>query len=208
MERRYLQLDSPLELRSEDGKDVLVGMAAVFYRAGDEGTEYELWKDVLERIASGAFDRALKERHDVAGLLNHNPDNLLGRSTSGTLRLSKTKEGLRYEIDLPDTTAGRDTKESLSRGDLNGSSFAFRVTGEKWETDGDLEIRTITDVDLRDVGPVVYPAYTATSAGLRSEDVAECRDSLAGWQEHKRLDRCKREAEWEHDLNQATLAGL
>lgn len=168
MERRSIERPAKIETRA-DGAKVLSGYAAVFHRQGDPGTEYELWRGCVERIAPGAFARAIKERHDVRGLANHEPSQLLGRLPAGTLRLVEDTVGLRYEIDLPDTQIARDVAVSIERGDLTGSSFAFRATVVQWTEEADIEVRTLVDLDLYDVGPVTYPAYAATTAGLRSD---------------------------------------
>lgn len=196
-ERRFSRHTRPrIERRGEDNTPVIVGYAAVFYRADDSGTEFELWRDAFERIMPGAFDAALRDDL-VRGLTNHDEGWLLGRSDKDTLRLSVDKVGLRYEIDPPDTQAGRDTVELLDRGDLDGSSFTFRVYGKRgkvvWveETrDGDtVEIREIHDVELLDVGPVTFPAYEATEAGVRSDQhVAEARADHARWKEREQSD--------------------
>src|SRR5262249_31979044 len=116
------------------GPGTIVGYAAVFYSATDPGTEYVLadWSDecVVEQIAPGAFDRALKDQDDVRALFNHNADYVLGRTASGTLRMTEDDKGLRYEADLPDTTVARDLAAMVERGDINGSSFAFAVEAE------------------------------------------------------------------------------
>ena len=108
---------------------------------------------------------------DVRALFNHDPNHLLGRTTSGTLKLSVDQVGLQYKIVPPDTQAGRDTVESIKRGDLTGSSFSFSIMEDKWEkkTDGKLQIdiRTLLNVQMFDVGPVTFPAYTSTSTGVR-----------------------------------------
>ena len=72
-------------------------------------------------------------------------------------------------MDLPNTTLGRDVAELLRRGDISGSSFGFRTISDEWsESDDGYPLRTLTEVALRDVGPVVFPAYTSTEASLRS----------------------------------------
>ncbi len=167
MELRHTSGECRIE-RREDGGRVAVGCGSVFYRAGDAGTEYELWQGAVERIDPEAFAQALARPDDVRALFNHESDHLLGRSTSGTLRLSVDEIGLRYEIDLPDTQVGRDVATSIERGDLTGSSFAFVPTVVEWSDEGDREVRTIKDVTLYDVGPVTYPAYESASTGLRS----------------------------------------
>lgn len=169
IERRFLRgATSPIEVRAgEKGGAVLSGYASVFFKASDPGTRYELWDGYEERIMPGAFDRAMRE-DDVRGLVNHDPNQLLGRTKSGTMRLSVDDKGLRYEIDVPDTADGRDTVTKIRRGDLDGSSFAFVTTDEEWVKEGGTHVRNVKGVQLFDVGPVTYPAYEATTADARS----------------------------------------
>jgi HK97 family phage prohead protease len=103
--------DIKVETR-DDGRQMVTGYAAVFHRNDDPGTQYSLAKDFVERIAPSAFNRALADKHDARALFNHDPNHVLGRVGAGTLRLSVDNVGLRYEIDLPDTTTG--TVRSLS----------------------------------------------------------------------------------------------
>ncbi len=163
-----------------DGKPVLTGYAAVFYRADDPGTQYTLWQDAVERIMPTAFDAALREGDDVRGLFNHDVSLILGRKAAGTCRLFVDEVGLRYEIDPPDSPTGKNVLEAVARGDVTGSSFSFLVYSGKrgrvvWvdekQADGRLlSIREIHDLELLDVGPVTFPAYTSTTAGSRSID--------------------------------------
>lgn len=161
--------------KRENGVSVIEGYAAVFYRAGDPGTEFELWDDLVERIMPGAFDRALRDGDDVRGLFNHSPSEVLGRSVAKTLRLSVDQIGLRYEIDLPDTQRARDVAVSIERGDISGSSFAFGSERIVWVQEEKRMIRQVESVRLYDVGPVTYPAYEGTSTGVRSSDVEVIR---------------------------------
>ena len=111
---------------------------------------------------------------DTRGLFNHDPNYLLGRTTSGTLRLSVDERGLAYEIDTPDTLTIRDLVVApIARGDMSGSSFAMRVApgGDTWHEEDGVVVRTIYKVaELRDVGPVSFPAYPDSSAAQRSLD--------------------------------------
>lgn len=182
MEKRYTanlpssRKDVKIEERA-DQPSLIIGYAAVFYNPSDPGTAYRMYDWMEERILPGAFDRAIKEKHDARALFNHDPSNILGRVSADTCRLSVDAVGLRYEIEVPDTQAGRDLVTSIQRGDISGSSFAFRATRVTWGTemiDGkDVEIREIQDLDLGDVGPVTYPAYQATSADTRSAGADE-----------------------------------
>jgi HK97 family phage prohead protease len=146
----------------------LRGLASPTYD-GTPGTQYELFDGVVERFAPGAFDDHLKTSPDVVALYNHDPSIVLGR-TPNTLRLQADATGLHYEVDLPDTTAARDLKVSVSRGDIKGSSFAFVPTDVEWTQDGNTDVRLIRGAKVFDVSPVTKPAYGGSSVGLRSDD--------------------------------------
>ena len=186
MQRRFLSREQvPVRVeKRDDGTQAIVGYGAVFHREGDDGTEFRLWPGVYERVTAGAFNRALQEGDDVRGLFNHHPDNLLGRTSSGTMSLSVDDVGLRYEIvmDASDPDHQR-VSAKIDRGDLTGSSFAFQIEGERSDKERDREVRWIDSVALYDVGPVSCPAYEATTTGLRSDDgAAEVRASYDAWQ--------------------------
>lgn len=155
MERR--SLTEPVEYR--DDKKV-AGYAAVFNVETDIGGMFR------EKIAPGAFAKAIGG--DVRSLFDHNTALILGRTKSGTLRLSEDERGLRYEVDLPDTQAGRDLRVSMDRGDIDGSSFAFRVLKQSWDESSEPALRTIEEVELYEVGPVTFPQYPEAEVGLRS----------------------------------------
>ena len=143
--------------------DPITGYAAVFYD-GTPGTEFELPGGVRERISRSAFDRAVHE-DDVVGLFNHDLNQLLGRTSAGTLRLSIDSRGLRYDIEPGETTLHSYVSSLQKRGDLTGSSFGFNVKKQSIRKDGDIYVRELEDVELFDVGPVVMPAYEATANG-------------------------------------------
>lgn len=171
--------------KREDGKEVITGYAAVFYREGDAGTEYELWKDTYERIMPGAFNDI--ETDDVRSLFNHDPNIVLGRKSAGTLRLSIDGRGLRYEIDPPDTQLVRDqVLGPIKRGEVTGSSFMFMPSEAAWangKKDGrDIKVRELRKLRTMEVGPVVFPAYEGATSGMRSDDLAEARSSYEAWE--------------------------
>ena len=174
--------------RADDDSDQLPeihGTAAVFYDENDRaGTQYELWTGHVERIMDTAFDQISED--DVRCLQNHDSRLLLGRSAAGTLQLAKKDHGLDYRNDTPNTTAGRDTIESLERKDMTGSSFQFlpRSGGWEWEEEDyegvTIYVRKLTSLRLFDVGPVTFPAYTGTTSGARSSlCLSDCRSAEA-----------------------------
>jgi len=163
-----------LQVRADEQKvRTIAGYGAVFYREGDPGTEYQLWDDMVERIMPGAFDRALRE-DDVRSLFNHDPNFVLGRNTAQTLRLSIDAVGLRYEVDPPASRA--DVCDSVERGDVDGSSFMFEILEVVWREVEKLYIREIHQVKLWEVGPVVFPAYESSTAGLRNDYAQKIRE--------------------------------
>lgn len=151
-------------LRSELKKGrILEGHASVF----NQGAELP---GHIEMIAPTAFKRALDDpTTDVRALFNHDPSKLLGRQSSGTLRLSVDSQGLPFEVDLPDTTVGRDVEILAQRMDITGASFGFIPDEDEWETVNGRRIRTHTSVRrLVDVSPVTFPAYEGASVAMRA----------------------------------------
>jgi len=126
----------------------------------------------IERIASGAFKKSLKGRNTIKMYMNHDSSMLLASTRSKTLRLQEDSKGLLVEADLPDTTVGRDLSVLMKRGDVDSMSFGFSVPsgGDKWSDDG--MTRELRQVRLHEVSVVTgFPAYTATSASVRSLDI-------------------------------------
>jgi len=166
-ERRYTPAGRS-NLRMVNGNNgkskTLVGHAALFDVLSVDLGGYR------EKIRLGAFAKSLKRGDDVAALIEHTTGIMvLGRTTAGTLKLEEDHTGLRAEIALPDTNAGRDLITLIGRGDISQMSFAFTVRKQEWsEPKGGDPIRTLLEVDLHDVSPVVFPAYTNTTVGIRA----------------------------------------
>lgn len=151
----------PVEVRSVDGKLVLSGTAIRYgARSRDLG-------GFRERIMPGAATEAL-QKGDVYALDEHRFDRYLGRVSNGTLRLVDSPTELRYEVDLPDTSVGREVAALAERKDYKGSSFGFRARAVKWAKDDDgTPLRSIHGFTvIRDVGPTISPAYESTTAEM------------------------------------------
>jgi len=174
-ENRFLAESIEVRAAADDGDAPKVRGYAAKFDTESENLGSEDWQ-FREVIKPGAFDDVLKD--DVRALFNHSPDAILARSKNGegTLEIGVDEVGLWYEFEVPDTQAGRDLRTSISRGDVDQSSFSFTVSddGQKWEEsrEGDgptLAKRTITKVArLFDVSPVTYPAYPDATVALRS----------------------------------------
>jgi len=158
-ERRMIS--EPVEVREEGDEKFIEGYAFVFGATADLG-------GFTEEIAVGAADGVMND--DVRGLLNHEPNIVLGRTKSGTMQLSLDARGLKYRIKYnpndPDHVSAR---EKIMRGDISQSSFAFRIKDDKWEVRNGKDHRTIIKLQrLIDVSPVTYPAYPDATVAARS----------------------------------------
>ena len=143
---------------------VLRGHAARFGQlSGDLG-------GFKEKISREAFRKTLQEG-DCRALWNHESRLLLGRSKNGTLNLREDQFGLACDIQLPNTSYARDLAEIIKRGDLTGMSFGFRVLRDSWDQEDNTPVRTLKEVELLDVSPVTYPAYSQTDVAMRSLNV-------------------------------------
>lgn len=157
------------EVRAKkDGKGI-EGYAAVFNQRSENLGGFR------EAIMPGAFSRMLREKQDVRAMFNHDPNMLLGRCANSTLRMAEDSTGLSYDCDMPDTSVARDVYRLIERRDITGCSFSFVPAdgGQRWsegrdtETGEPIAFRDLTDLDVRDVGPVTFPAYPQTSVDSR-----------------------------------------
>ena len=144
----------------------IVGYAAVF----------DSWSDPIngwfkEKIDRHAFDDC--DMSDVIMCFNHSINDLLARTTSGTLQLSIDDHGLRFSFEAPHTARGDEMLELVRRGDISQCSFRFSVAEDVWayaDNSNALEMseRTVLKIaKLYDTSLVVYPAYPGTEALMR-----------------------------------------
>lgn len=166
MKIEHRAVEAAPEVRAaDDGVQRLIGHAAVFNSLSDDLGGFR------ERIMPGAFAQSLEQHDDIRALLNHDSTYVLGRTKAGTLTLAEDEQGLRVEIEPPDTSYAKDLMVSVSRGDITQMSFAFRVRfqGQDWsEDEGGNIIRTLTALELFEVSPVTFPAYPETDIAARS----------------------------------------
>ncbi len=131
------------------------------------------WRRFREQFKRGAFTESLTNEDQLA-LWSHDTSKVLGRTKNGTLRLFEDEIGLRFELDLLDTTLGDDAYKTIKRGDVDGVSFGFSMLKQEWdEADPDNVIRTITKAKLLEISPVAFPAYPDSEVSARSSDPYE-----------------------------------
>jgi len=154
--------DAEIELRADEDKKTLHGYAAKF-----DSLSVPLF-GFREKIRKGAFADSIK-KNNIRALWNHNTDLVLGSTKNGTLQLEEDQRGLKFELDLPDTQAGRDAAVSVSRRDVDGMSFSFEAKKQEWDESNDKNvIRTLIEVDVKEISPTAFPAYPTSKVIARS----------------------------------------
>lgn len=157
-----------LEERMGDGGDglTLSGYAAVFNSptriSGYEG-------EFIERIAPGAFRHTLRNGKPVMQF-DHGQHPLIGSLPIASIqRLKEDARGLYVEARIFDNWLTEPLRDAIREQAISGMSFRFSVVKDTWErpTKGD-PVRTLNEVRLYELGPVVSPAYSDTSVALRS----------------------------------------
>lgn len=194
-ERRFIA-SGKMEIRSSNGEQFFRGYAAKF----------DNWSNDLggfrEKIDRGFFNEVLKSNPDVRALFNHDPNYVLGRTTSDTLTIGSDDIGLWMEYKDPQTTWSRDLAISIKRGDINQMSFAFSLPedgGDSWEKKSNGYERTLLNAAaLYDVSVVTYPAYENTNVASRAMKRVEEKETEDN-QEKKRADMEKALAEIRQD---------
>lgn len=157
---------------TEDGL-TLTGYAAVF---GDV-TRIDSWEGQFdERIAPGAFEASLSRRTPKLQF-DHGKHPLVGSMPLGVIRKAfEDERGLYIEARLHDNWLIEPVRDAIASGAVDGMSFRFRMVEDEWDHSEAMPLRTLTEVEVLEAGPVVWPAYDATSVGVRSDVSAELFD--------------------------------
>jgi HK97 family phage prohead protease len=171
-----------------DGR-TLTGYGAVF---GAE-TEIDSWEGrFVEYIRKGAFKKSLRERTPVMQF-DHGRHPLIGSIPIGRIEdIREDDHGLYTEATLSDNWLIQPIRDAIAEGSVTGMSFRFEVVREQWYDDSGKRLtpqeaaerlwmsgrdaaplrRELIELKLREVGPVVFPAYDQTTVGVRAADVA------------------------------------
>lgn len=185
---------APIQTRADD-EDMATGTTLFGHFARfDEWNEIDSYFEgrFLERVAPGAYVKTFKERAGrIRSQFDHGYDTYFGSSPLGVFEALREDDfGPYYEVALLDTDYNRDrlvpmlgghTLDGRALGSVLGASYRFRVTKEDWY-DPDkasawnperLPERTIREVMLYEVGPVVFGADEMATAGLRSVSLTD-----------------------------------
>lgn len=171
-----------------DGQ-TLEGYAAVF----GADTEIDSWEgSFIENIRQGAFRKTIRENTPVMQF-DHGHHPLIGSIPIGTIEsLAEDEQGLYVRGRLTDNWLIQPVRDAISSGAVNGMSFRFQVMRDEWRDGNGKKItdlreleellwdpgdrgpitRTLLEVRMMELGPVVFPAYPQTSVGVRASQVA------------------------------------
>ena len=158
---------APFEIERADGL-TLSGYAAVFdtpVTIQDYDGEFE------EMFTRGAFAATIAER-TPALMFEHGRHPLIGTMPLGVIEtIREDDRGLYVEARLTDNWLIQPVRDAIRDGAVSGMSYRFSVPegGDVWdERRGQLPRRTVNRANLRELGPVVFPAYELTTASVRS----------------------------------------
>lgn len=170
-------MDAPRECRrvvpfevtrsDEDGDGLtLEGYAAVF----DSSTLIDSWEGTFtESIQRGAFAKTISERTPVLQF-DHGTHPLIGSIPLGVIRtIREDDHGLFVRARLSDNWLIEPVRDAIRDGAVNGMSFRFRVIQDRWNHEDEPPHRTLVEVSAPELGPVVFPAYEDTDAGVRKD---------------------------------------
>jgi len=194
--RENLQRSVPFTVRDmgEDGTDegdglTLTGVAVVW----DSPTEIDSWEgNFTESVRKGAFRKTIREQTPVLQF-DHGRHPLIGSIPIGRIDdLQETDAGLEVTARLSDNWLIEPVRDAIRDKAVTGMSFRFDVVREEWRDNagkllksdeigpllwnpgdrGPLQ-RTLVEVKCRELGPVVFPAYTDTTVGVRARSMAD-----------------------------------
>ena len=176
----FRTLSNADELRFEgDDGNTLVGYAAVF----NAPTRIDSWEGRFDEvIAPGAFTKTIKERGaSIKVLFDHGFDPSIGNKPIASIEsLVEDDTGLLLRASFIDRPYAEDIKAAVKAGAISGMSFRFNVVKDEYDDTGDISVRTLRELKLLELGPVTFPAYTATTAGVRSQAMYETFTTTRG----------------------------
>lgn len=154
-------LPFPLDVKSldADGEGTFTGYGSVF-------NVKDSYADV---VMPGAFTRTLQESASKgrlpAMLWQHDYTQPIGVWTE----MSQDERGLRVKGQIAtNTRAGRDAYELMKLKALDGLSIGYRTRKYVWDEAS--KVRQLTDLDLLEVSPVVFPANDASRIASVKDD--------------------------------------
>lgn len=155
-----------------------IGTIGGYVAVYNDHTQFGGRTEYIERGAFGRFlERVRAGAAHVLALINHDGRRVVGTTQNGSLRLHDDERGLYAEIDLPDTTYGRDTYNAVRGGYIRGGSFQFLERGS--EVTIERGTRVLKELSINEITIADVPAYITTTM-----DVKEPERVRAAWQQY------------------------
>lgn len=159
----------------DDERPKIVGRAVVYNALSED------FGGVRERFAPGSVHL----EDDLLALFDHQTSMVLGRSSAGTLEARANDDGVDMVAWPPDTQWARDLRVSMDRGDIRHMSFRFICLDDEVTAENGEIIRTVKAAEVSELSIVSMPAYTQTSAEVRSRadalrEAIPAPDSMTG----------------------------
>jgi HK97 family phage prohead protease len=195
------------DLRAVDEGNYIEGHPAIY----DQKTNIGNW--FYEIVERGAFDGC--DFDDVLFSINHDLRKIpLARSRrnngNSTMQLRVDERGLYIKaiLDMENNTESKALHGSVKREDINGMSFIFYVSEERWEgLDTDMPTRHILKIKkVIEVSAVNFPAYTGTDISARDQSVLDNAERVLD-NARSKVDTSKNEFEAEQLRTQILLKG-
>lgn len=160
-----IQIDQP-ETRDDGQSDGLIRGHAIVFNA----PSHDLG-GFREIVSPTALNRTLGDGHNIYCLWSHNNQMPLGSTLGGKLTLTVDDRGLAFTLDPKRLTPAQ--LDAFTDGEMR-MSFGFAAVEQLWHhTEEGPSIRTLLDIDLFEVSPVISPAYPDTTAALRSLEASK-----------------------------------
>jgi HK97 family phage prohead protease len=168
---RTIEVFRQVEFESSPSLDglTLEGYAAVF----NEPTLIDSWEGTFrEQMMPGAVDKTLAERMPVM-MFDHGKHPLIGQMPIGTYQIARADDkGLYVKGRLSDNWLIEPVRDAIRDGAVKGMSVRMRVLQDKWTNGSDhIPNRSLTEIAIHEMGPVVFPAYIDTTVSVRSREV-------------------------------------
>lgn len=164
---------------------------------------YERGLHFIERIASGAFKRAIRRASNIQALLNHDKLHEIANTSTGTLELEEDNIGLRAKLTTSDPEVVKDANE----GNLVGWSFGFREIPEETkqmiDPETGLPLRKINNLELIEVSLLNRkrtPAYSGTLVEVRSDGTEEASSIFYSSENEEEVEHIREETKEETEV--------
>ncbi|MCK9858195.1 phage major capsid protein [Paenibacillus sp. ATY16] len=126
-----------------------------------------------EKIAKGAFLRALEKASDIHFLAEHDNSKVLASTRNRSLQLKEDDRGLYMTAEIAPTSWGKDYYELIKSGILRNMSFGFRAIKDSWRKVNGINERTVSELELFEVSVVRDAAYSQSTISARGIDLVE-----------------------------------